>query len=91
MKTQIKCDNYSIHQRPVAPYYKIYVMIFLRSHFPSFLLSLMVSLANALLINFFRLIFQYLLLLAVKASSTCIYIELSVLGFHQKPFTAAQL
>ena len=51
----------------------------------------MVSLANALLINFFRLIFQYLLLLAVKASSTCIYIELSVLGVHQKPFTAAQL
>ena len=91
MKTQIKCDNCSIHQRLVVPYYKIYVMIFLRSHFPSFLLSLMVSLANALLINFFRLIFQYLLLLAVKASSTCIYIELSVLGVHQKPFTAAQL
>ena len=39
MKTQIKCDNYSIQQRPVALYYKIYVMIFLWSHFPSFLLS----------------------------------------------------
>ena len=91
MKTQIKCDNYSIQQLPVALYYKIYVMIFLRSHFPSFLLSLMVSLANALLINFFRLNFQYLLLLAIKASSTCIYIALNVFGVHQKPFAAAQL